>query len=119
MLLLATLCLATFSQGEMPQVWQKDMGIKFTHTGTGLEVNDYSYVASDKEMAVFSNKDGSIYWKKEFKEIAPNLKKIDELVPFWESKVVFLFDRKTGKDQIACIDLTMVRCYGQRINIKR
>lgn len=103
---LATLCLATFSQGEMSQVWQKDMGIKFTHTGTGLEVNDYSYVASDKEMAVFSNKDGSIYWKKEFKEIAPNLKKIDELVPFWESKVVFLFDRKTGKDQIACIDLT-------------
>jgi outer membrane protein assembly factor BamB len=102
----ATLCLASFSQGEMPQVWQKDMGIKFTHTGTGLEVNDYSYVASDKEMAVFSNKDGSIYWKKEFKEIAPNLKKIDELVPFWESKVVFLFDRKTGKDQIACIDLT-------------
>ncbi|PLW94509.1 MAG: hypothetical protein C0591_12710, partial [Marinilabiliales bacterium] len=104
--MLATLCLATFSQGEMPQVWQKDMGIKFTHTGTGLEVNDYSYVASDKEMAVFSNKDGSIYWKKTFKEIAPNLKKIDELVPFWESKVVFLFDRKTGKDQIACIDIT-------------
>ncbi len=104
--MLATLCLATFSQGEMPQVWQKDMGIKFTHIGTGLEVNDYSYVASDKEMAVFSNKDGSIYWKKTFKEIAPNLKKIDELVPFWESKVVFLFDRKTGKDQIACIDIT-------------
>ena len=36
----------------------------------------------------------------------PNLKKIDELVPFWESEVVFLFDRKAGKDQIACIDLT-------------
>lgn len=103
---LATLCLAVFSQGEMPQIWQQDMGIKFTHTGTGLEVNDYSYVASEKEMAVFSNKDGSIYWKKAFKEIAPNLKKIDELVPFWESKVVFLFDRKAGKDQIACIDLS-------------
>lgn len=104
--MIATFSLAAYSQGEMPQVWQKDMGIKFTHTGTGLEVNDYSYVASDKEMAVFSNKDGSIYWKKTFKEIAPNLKKIDELVPFWESKVVFLFDRKTGKDQIACIDIT-------------
>jgi len=103
---LVTIFVTGFAQGEMPEVWQKDMGFKFAHTGTGLEVNDYSYVASDKEIAVFSNKDGSIYWTKAFKEIAPNLKKIDELVPFWESKVIFLFDRKAGKDQIACIDLT-------------
>ena len=95
-----------FAQGEMPVVWAQDMGIKFIHLGTGLEVNDYTYVASAKEMAVFSNKDGSIYWKKTFNEIAPNLKKIDELVPFWKSNIIFLFDRKTGKDQIACIDLT-------------
>jgi len=103
---LVTIVMTGFAQGEMPEVWQKDMGFKFTHTGTGLEANDYSYVASDKEIAVFSNKDGSVYWTKSFKEIAPNLKKIDELVPFWESKVIFLFDRKAGKDQIACIDLT-------------
>ncbi len=103
---LVTIVMIGFAQGEMPEVWQKDIGFKFIHTGTGLEVNDYSYVASEKEIAVFSNKDGSIYWTKTFKEIAPNLKKIDELVPFWESKVIFLFDRKAGKDQIACIDLT-------------
>ena len=101
-----TLSYAGFTQGDMPVVWQKDMGIKFIYSGTGLEVNDYSYVASEKEMVVFSNKDGSIYWKKTFKEIAPNLKKIDELVPFWKSNIIFLFDRKAGKDQIACIDLT-------------
>jgi len=104
--LIAALTLPGFSQADMPAVWQKDMGIKFTHTGTGLEANDYSYVASAKEMAVFSNKDGHIYWKKSFKLLTPNLKKIDELVPFWKSNVVFLFDRKAGKDQIACIDLT-------------
>jgi len=98
--------LTGFTQADMPAVWSQDMGIKFIHTGTGLEVNDYSYVASEKEMAVFSNKDGSIFWKKAFKEIAPNLKKIDELVPFWKSNIIFLFDRKAGKDQIACIDLT-------------
>jgi len=103
---LVTIFVTGFAQGEMPEVWQKDMGFKFAHTGTGLEVNDYSYVASDKEIAVFSNKDGSIYWTKAFNEISTNLKKIDELVPFWESKVIFLFDRKAGKDQIACIDLT-------------
>ncbi len=94
------------SQKEMSTVWSKDLGIKFTFHGTGLEVNDYSYVADAKQMAVFSNKDGSVYWKKTFKEIAPNIKKIDELVPFWKSNIIFLFDRKAGKDQIACIDLT-------------
>jgi hypothetical protein len=30
---------------------------------------------------------------------------VDELSPFWESNVLFLFDRKMGKDQIACLDL--------------
>ena len=99
------LAFSVFSQAEMPVVWEKDLGIKFTRHGTGLEVNDYSYAANDKEMVVFSNKDGHIYWEKTFKEIAPNLKKIDELVPFWESEIVFLFDRKAGKDQIACIEL--------------
>ncbi|MCF6342234.1 MAG: PQQ-like beta-propeller repeat protein [Bacteroidales bacterium] len=105
-MLAITFGFAGMSQKEMPTVWSKDMGIKFTYSGTGLEVNDYSYVADAKQMAVFSNKDGSIYWKKTFKEIAPNIKKIDELVPFWKSNIIFLFDRKAGKDQIACIDLT-------------
>jgi len=95
-----------YTQADMSAVWSKDMGIKFVHFGTGLEKTNYSYVASAKEIAVFSNKDGSIYWKKSFKEIAPKLKKIDELVPFWESNIIFLFDRKSGKDQLACIDLT-------------
>ncbi|NOX87366.1 MAG: PQQ-binding-like beta-propeller repeat protein [Chlorobi bacterium] len=103
--IIAAMTIPGFSQADMPVVWQKDMGIKYIYHGTGLEKNDYSYVASEKEMAVFSNKDGHIYWKKTFKEIAPNLKKIDELVPFWDSKIIFLFDRKAGKDQIACIDL--------------
>ncbi len=104
--MITVITLSGISQGDMPVIWEKNMGIKFIHTGTGLEVNDYSYVASGKEMVVFSNKDGHIYWNKTFKEITPNLKKIAELVPFWESKIVFLFERKAGKDQIACIDLT-------------
>ena len=94
-----------FSQADMSTVWTTDLGIKFVHTGTGTETGNHSYVASEKEMAVFKNKDGKIVWSKSFKEIAPKLKKIDELVPFWDSDVVFLFDRKAGKDQIACIDL--------------
>lgn len=104
-LIAVILALIGFSQAEMPTVWTSDLGIKFIHTGTGTEVGNHSYVASAKEMAVFNNDDGKIVWKKSFKEIAPNLKKIDELVPFWDSDVVFLFDRKAGKDQIACINL--------------
>lgn len=99
------LTILAYSQDEMAVVWSQDLDIKFIHHGTDTEVGDHSYVASDKEMAVFKNTDGSVVWKKTFKEIAPNLKKIDELVPFWDSDVIFLFDRKAGKDQIACIDL--------------
>ncbi|HEY9114629.1 MAG TPA: PQQ-binding-like beta-propeller repeat protein [Bacteroidales bacterium] len=94
-----------FSQGDMPVVWEATLGHKIMHTGTGTEERGYSYAASDKEITFFRNIDGSTIWTKTFKEIAPNLSKIDELIPFWESNTVFLFDRKMGKDQIACVDM--------------
>ena len=94
------------AQEEMTTIWDVELDHKILHTGTGLEGQaEYSYAASDKEMTVFDNKDGSTIWTKEFKELAPKLKKIDELIPFWESDVVFLFQRKAGKDQIACVDM--------------
>jgi outer membrane protein assembly factor BamB len=65
----------------------------------------YSYAASDKEITVFNNKTGAVRWTGKFKDLTPKLNKVDELSPFWESNVLFLFDRKMGKDQIACLDL--------------
>jgi hypothetical protein len=94
-----------FSQGEMPLVWEATLEHKIVHTGTGTEERGYSYAASEKEITFFRNIDGSTIWTNTFKEIAPNLSKIDELIPFWESNTVFLFDRKMGKDQIACVDM--------------
>lgn len=94
----------TFAQEEMSVVWESKMEHKADYRGTGLE-GGLSYVASDKEITVINNNDGSTVWTAKFKELAPNLRKIDELEPFWGSDVIFLFDRKIGKDQIACVDL--------------
>lgn len=99
---------ATFlvkAQDDMPVVWESRMDHKIIHNGTGTEERGYSYAASDKEITVFDNATGKVKWTKKFKEIAPKLGKIDELIPAWESNLIFLFDRKLGKDQIACVDM--------------
>jgi outer membrane protein assembly factor BamB len=97
--------LGVFAQEEMPIVWEVKSPHKILFNGTGTEDRGYSYIASDKEISIFANETGRIKWTKTFKELAPNLSKIDELIPFWESNTVFLFDRKMGKDQIACLDM--------------
>ncbi|MEY3399021.1 MAG: hypothetical protein RL220_1615, partial [Bacteroidota bacterium] len=84
--------------------WETKMEHKIIYKGTGLE-GSVSYCASEKEISLFQNADGKVLWTQKFKDIAPKLSKVDEVIPFWESRVLFLFDRKTGKDQVACIDL--------------
>jgi outer membrane protein assembly factor BamB len=103
--LLASFFMMAKAQEDMPVVWETKLGHSIAHTGTGMEDRGYSYAASEKEITVFKNEDGSTIWTKAFKEMAPKLRKVDELIPFWESNTIFLFDRKTGKDQIACIDI--------------
>jgi len=106
-LLLAALVLpfCSFAQEDMPTIWEFKCGHKITRTGTDIgEDGLYSYAANDKEMTVFKNDDGSTVWTKPFGDIAPKLRKIDELIPFWESGLVFLFERKMGKDQIVVMD---------------
>ncbi len=97
--------LGAFAQEEMPVVWETKAPFKVVFNGTGTEQRGYSYIASDKEIAFFANETGRIKYTKIFKEIAPKLSKIDELIPFWEASTLFLFDRKAGKDQIACVDM--------------
>lgn len=107
-LLLLSVCasLPAFAQEEMPTEWTTRLDHRIQYTGTDVvDKIGMGYAASDKEMTVFENGTGKVVWTKAFKEIAPNLRKIDELVPFWESDCVFLFDRKLGKDQIAVIGL--------------
>ena len=93
------------AQDDMAMVWESKLGHKIIYNGTGLEDRGFSFAASEKEITVFKNADGSTIWTKSYKEMAPKLRKVDELIPFWESNTIFLFDRKMGKDQIACIDI--------------
>lgn len=104
-LVLVAMYIIAFAQDDMSMIWEAKLGHKIDYTGTGTEERGYSYAAGDKEMTVFANKDGKTIWTKPYSEIAPKLRKIDELIPFWESNTVFLFERKMGKDQMACIDL--------------
>jgi outer membrane protein assembly factor BamB len=92
------------AQEDMTTVWETKLGHQILFAGTSLE-GEHSYAASDKEMSLFDNNNGKVIWEKKFSEMAPKLRKIDELIPFWESSTVFLFERKLGKDQIACIKL--------------
>ena len=92
------------AQEDMTTVWETKLGHHILYAGTSLE-GEHSYAASDKEMSLFDNKTGKVIWEKSFNEMAPKLRKIDELIPFWASSTIFLFDRKLGKDQIACINL--------------
>ena len=92
------------AQEDMTTVWETKLGHQIQYAGTSLE-GEHSYAASDKEMSLFDNKTGKVIWEKKFSEMAPKLRKIDELIPFWASSTIFLFDRKLGKDQIACINL--------------
>lgn len=104
--LLAIWCiLGVNAQDEMPVVWELKTDHKIIYDGTGTEDRNYSYASSDKEITFFANKTGRVLWTKPFKQLTPNLSKIDELIPFWEANTLFLFDRKMGKDQIACIDM--------------
>jgi outer membrane protein assembly factor BamB len=92
------------AQEDMTTVWETKLGHQILFAGTSLE-GEHSYAASDKEMSLFDNNNGKVIWEKKFSEMAPKLRKIDELIPFWASSTIFLFDRKLGKDQIACINL--------------
>ena len=92
------------AQEDMTTVWETKLGHQILHSGTSLE-GEHSYAASDKEISLFDNNTGKVIWEKKFSDIASKLNKIDELIPFWASNTIFLFDRKLGKDQIACIDL--------------
>ncbi len=94
------------AQEDMPIVWEIKLGHKIDYTGTDKTPNgEFSFAADAKEITVFKNADGSEIWTKAYKDMAPKLRKVDELLAFWESNTIFLFDRKTGKDQIACIDM--------------
>lgn len=107
LLLLGFTLNVALAQDDMDIVWETRLGHKIDYYGTDISdrANSYSFASDDKEITLFRNSDGSVIWTKSFKDISPKLRKVDDLLAFWESNTIFLFDRKLGKDQIACIDM--------------
>jgi len=97
--------LTTFAQDEMSTVWETKLDHQIKTYGTGNESTGYSFSASEKAISVFDNKTGKILWTKRFKDVAPKLRKVDEIKALWESNAILLFDKKAGKDQAACIEI--------------
>lgn len=92
------------AQEEMSGVWETKCEHRIENTGIS-DPKGYLYGSNEKEITVCKNKDGSVLWAKRFKDVAPGLGKVDEQIPMWDANVLFLFDRKLGKDKIACVDI--------------
>ncbi|HNQ12289.1 MAG TPA: PQQ-binding-like beta-propeller repeat protein [Bacteroidia bacterium] len=99
-----SIVLTAFAQEEMSVLWETKCGHKLEGYALSDELQ-LVYGADPKEVTLLDAKSGSVVWTKSFKEIAKGLNKIDEQIVMWEAGVIFLFDRKTGKDKIACVDV--------------
>jgi outer membrane protein assembly factor BamB len=93
------------AQADMKEVWQT----KLEHKAELNELDEESgYIISsnEKEISIVDSKSGKVKWTNDFKKLSGGLlKKVDERIPLWEAKAIFLFDRTGGNDQMAVIDL--------------
>ncbi len=97
--------LTTFAQDdEMKEMYSKEIGHSFHITGHSDE-DDYCYASNEKEVTVMKNSTGELKWTKRYKEISPEINKVDEIIPLWDADALFVFDRKLGTDKMACIDI--------------
>jgi len=92
-----------FAQEEMTELFSKEIDHSFDNTGMS-DGDGYMYASSGKEITVMKTTTGDVIWTKKYKEISDQLGKVDDIIPLWEAKVIFVFDRKMGKDKMACID---------------
>ncbi len=97
--------IGAMAQDEMKVIYEGEVDHSFDNTANGRD-DGYSFAASGKEISVADNKTGKLLWNKKFKEISDQLGKVDDIISMWEAKVIFVFDRKIGKDKMACIDAT-------------
>jgi outer membrane protein assembly factor BamB len=107
-LTIATIFLAATglsAQDEMSAVWERKCDHRIEDTGLS-DSKGFLYGCNDKEITVCKTADGSVMWTKKFKEVAPGLNKLDDQIAMYDANVLFMFDRKMGKDKMACADIT-------------
>ncbi len=105
LLVAAAVCCSFLAQAqeEMTELYTKEIDHSFNSTGIDDD-EGYIYASSGKEITVFKNATGEVLWTGRYKDISDQLGKVDDIIPMWDAKVLFLFDRKMGKDKIAAID---------------
>jgi outer membrane protein assembly factor BamB len=93
------------AQAEMKSAWETTL----THKVNSSEFSEDAELlvtSNEKMISLVETKTGTVKWTKDFKTMTDGkLKKVDERIPMWDAKCIFLFDRKGGKDQMAVIDL--------------
>ncbi len=93
------------SQDEMKSVWETKLSHK-TELNEFDEDGGYILSSSQKEISVIDDKTGKVKWTNDFKTLSKGImKKVDERILMAEAKCIFLFDRKSGSDQMAVVDI--------------
>ncbi|MBS1627942.1 MAG: PQQ-binding-like beta-propeller repeat protein [Bacteroidetes bacterium] len=103
--LLSFISINVFAQKSpaMQQVWQVKLNHDFDESGTD---DNILYGSNEKNYSVLRTSDGSVVWSSKFKDIYEKINKIDLQFEVFGANVLFLFDKKMGKDQLVVADLT-------------
>jgi len=99
-LMMVGFCLA--AQEEMKEDFV--MEIEHTFDLTQKVGDEYCYASSAKEITVFELPSGKLKWNKKYSDLTKELSKVDDIISMDGSGAIFVFDRKMGKDKMACID---------------
>ena len=84
-----------FAQEDMSTTWMKNPSHKIEWSGMSEE-SGFVYASSLKEITVYKTESGERIWNKEYTDLAPKFRKVDELIPMWDAKVFFIFNRRSG-----------------------
>lgn len=91
-------------QQEMKPVWEIKLSHDFDVVGKSESIG-MIHGSNDKSFSVVNDADGAVRWSKKFSDIYENIRKVDLQIPMYESKAIFLFDKKLGKDQMVVVDM--------------
>jgi outer membrane protein assembly factor BamB len=99
--------LAASLYGAAQEEMKEDFVMEFDHPFdySFMMHGEYCYASSAKEITVFEVPSGKVRWNRKYSEISKELSKVDDVIAMTGSGVIFVFDRKMGKDKMACIDV--------------
>lgn len=105
--LLLTAITVTQLMAQKPTEMQQEWSIKLSHDfdNCGL-VGNLLYGSNDKNYSIIKSANGNVVWSSKFKDIYEKINKIDLQFEVEDANVVFMFDKKLGKDQLVVADLS-------------